>query len=63
METGAGVQHSAPLNMLSVQEASQEHHTLIAALQNQVSLQHQLLAAQAALARQDEINDDNDNAF
>jgi hypothetical protein len=46
---------SAPLNMLSVQAASQEPHTLIAALQNQVSLQHQLLAAQATLARQDEL--------
>jgi len=41
--------------MISAQEASQEHHTLIAALQNQVRLQHQLLAAQATLARQDEM--------
>ena len=41
---------SATLNMLSVQQTSQEHHTLIAAIQNQVSLQHQLLAAQATLA-------------
>ena len=46
---------SAPLNMLSVQEATQEHHTLIAALQNQVSLQHQLLSAQATFARQEEM--------
>jgi hypothetical protein len=41
--------------MLSVQEASQEPHTLIATLQNQVSLQHQLLAAQATLTRQDKL--------
>ena len=41
---------SATLNMLSVQQTSQEHHALIAAIQNQVSLQHQLLAAQATLA-------------
>jgi hypothetical protein len=55
-EAGAGMQRrSAPLNMISAQEASQEHHTLIAALQNQVRLQHQLLAAQATLARQDEM--------
>jgi hypothetical protein len=52
-EAGAGVQRSAPLNMLSVQEASQEPHTLITSLQNQVSLQHQLLATQATLTRQD----------
>ena len=49
-EAGAGMHRSATLNMLSVQQTSQEHHTLIAAIQNQVSLQHQLLAAQATLA-------------
>jgi hypothetical protein len=41
--------------MLSVQESPQEPHTLIVALQTQVSLQHQLLSAQATLARQDEL--------
>jgi hypothetical protein len=50
-EAGAGVHHSAALNMLSVQEASHEPRTLIAVIQTQVSLQHQLLAAQATLAR------------
>jgi hypothetical protein len=51
-EPGAVVQRSAPLNMLSVQESPQEPYTLITALQNQVSLRHQLLEAQATLARQ-----------
>jgi hypothetical protein len=32
-ETGTGMHRSAPLNMLSAQESSQEHHTLIASLQ------------------------------
>jgi hypothetical protein len=41
--------------MLSVQEVMQEHHTLIATLQNQVSLQQHLLSAQATFARQDQI--------
>jgi hypothetical protein len=41
--------------MLSVQEALQEPHTLITVLQNQVSLQHQILAAQTTLARQDQL--------
>ena len=53
-EIGTGMPRSAPLNMLSAQELSQEHYTLIASLQNQVSLQQQLLSAQATLARQDE---------
>ena len=47
--------HSAPLNMLSVQESLHEHHTLSAVIQTQVSLHHQLLAAQTTLARQDEL--------
>jgi hypothetical protein len=44
-EAGAGMQRSAPIlssqevNMLSSQEVMQEHHTLIAVFQNQVSLQ------------------------
>ncbi len=38
---------------LSAQGATQEHHTLIDSLQNQVSLQQQLLLAKAELARQD----------
>jgi hypothetical protein len=54
-EAVAGVQRSAPLNMLSVQEALQETHTWIDAFQNQVSLQHQHLEAQATLARQDQL--------
>ena len=54
-ETGADMQQSTTLNMLSTQESSQEHHTLIDSLQNQVSLQHQLLVMQATLARQDEM--------
>jgi hypothetical protein len=49
---GAGTQHSAPLNMLAAQGESPEQYTLIVSLQTQVSLQHQLLEAQAALARQ-----------
>ena len=52
-EIGTGMPRSAPLNMLSAQELSQEHYTLIASLQNQVSLQQQLLLAKAELARQD----------
>jgi hypothetical protein len=52
-ETGAGMHQSAHLNMLSAQGASQEHHTLTVSFQNQVSLQQQLLLAQAELARQD----------
>jgi hypothetical protein len=50
-EPGAGVQHSAPLNVLSQQESSQEPYTLINALQNQVILQHQLSEAKTKLAR------------
>jgi hypothetical protein len=42
-EAGAGVQCSAPLNMLSVHESSQDHHILITSIQHQVTLQHQLL--------------------
>ena len=56
-EADAGMQRSAPLNMFSAQEVTQEHHTLIAAIQNQVSLQQQLLAAQATFARQDEMRE------
>jgi hypothetical protein len=41
--------------MLSVQEASQEPYTLINVIQHQVSLQHQLLVAEATLARQDQL--------
>jgi len=52
-ENGTGMPRSAPLNMLSAQELSQEHYTLIASLQNQVSLQQQLLSVQATLARHD----------
>ena len=43
-DAGAGVQRDTPLNMFSVQEALHELHTVIATLQTQVSLQHQLLA-------------------
>jgi hypothetical protein len=53
-ETGADMQQSTTLNMLSTQESSQEHHTLIATLQNQVSLQQQLLSEQDTLASHDE---------
>jgi hypothetical protein len=54
-EPGAEVQRGAGLNVLDVQGTSQEHNSLIASLQNQVSLQHQLLAAQATLTQQDEM--------
>jgi hypothetical protein len=54
-DAGAGVQCGAPLNMLPVQETLHEPHTLIAAIQTQVSLQQQLLAEQTTLARQDQL--------
>ena len=50
-DAGAGVQCGAPLNMLSMQEALHEPHTLMAVIQTQVNLQHQLLAAQTTLAK------------
>jgi hypothetical protein len=49
------VHHGAPLNMLSMQEAMHEPHTLITTIQTQVNLQHQLLAAQTTIARQDDL--------
>ena len=54
-ELGAVAQRGAGLNVLGVQGASQEHNTLIAALQNKVSIQHQLLAAHATITQQDEM--------
>jgi hypothetical protein len=38
-----------------MQESMYEPHTLIASLQTQVNLHHQLLAAQTMLASQDEL--------
>jgi hypothetical protein len=46
---------NVPFTFRNKQPLPPEPHTLIAAIQTQVSLQHQLLAAQATLARQDEL--------
>ena len=55
-EAGAGVHFSTTLNMLSLQEVMHKPHTVIAVLQTQVSLQHQLLATQATfVSRQDKL--------